>query len=55
MYRLSTECLPPPEGGVQALAILSEDFFVTGHDDHLVTVWARIPGTRVSPPCSLHE
>lgn len=47
LYKLSTECMPPPEGGVQALAVLSDDVFVTGHDDNLVTLWGRIPGTRV--------
>ena len=37
--------MPAPEGAVHCVAVLSADVFVTGSDDHMVSVWKRIPGT----------
>ena len=49
LYKLSTESVQgvrdAHEGGVRALAALSEDLIVTGSDDKMVTVWRRMPGT----------
>ena len=49
VYKLSTESVQgvrdAHEGGVRALAALSEDLIVTGSDDKMVTVWRRMPGT----------
>jgi len=36
---------PRQEGAAHAVAVVSNDVFVTGHDDHMVSVWKRIPGT----------
>lgn len=49
LYHLSTEAVQgvrdAHEGGVRALAVLSEDLIVTGSDDKMVTLWKRMPGT----------
>ena len=44
-WALSTECMPAPEGAAHCVAVLSNDTFVSGSDDHMVSVWKRIPGT----------
>lgn len=45
--RLSTELLPEHEGGVQAVAALSDDLIVSGGDDSQVFVWHREgPGAK---------
>ena len=46
-WSLSTELLPEHEGGVQAVAALSDDIIVSGGDDHQVFIWQRDgPGAR---------
>jgi phospholipase A-2-activating protein len=40
-WRLSAELLPEHEGGVQAVAALSDDLVVSGGDDSALIVWRR--------------
>jgi WD40 repeat protein len=44
-WKLSTECSPAPEGEVHAVAALSDDIIISGSNDHMVSVWKRLPGT----------
>ena len=51
-FILSAELMPVHEGGVQAVAALSDDLLVSGGDDRMLVVWRRTPGSTVGRPTS---
>lgn len=46
-FLLSAELMPVHEGGVQAVAVLSDDLLVSGGDDRMLVVWRRTTGSSV--------
>lgn len=46
IYKLSTEMVPYPKSGVQALTSLSPSILIAGANDGSVTVWERLPCGR---------
>ena len=46
LYKLSTECMPCHDSGVQALTALGDDLLVSGANDGTLAVWARLPDGR---------
>ena len=46
LYKLSTEMVPYPKSGVQALTSLSHSVLIAGANDGSVTLWERLPCGR---------